>query len=87
MAAVTLHLRSETKPLEHRSALSPSVIRKLIEHGFGINIERSPERIFDDAEYKSLPGVTMVEEGSWPRAPRDHIIIGLKGVSPYLKSA
>ncbi len=77
MAPVTLHLRSETKPFEHRSALTPTVIRKLLDKGFEINVERSPERIFDDEEFVSV-GATLVEEGSWPNAPKDHIIIGLK---------
>ncbi|KAF6225330.1 hypothetical protein HO173_012815 [Letharia columbiana] len=77
MAPVTLHLRSETKPLEHRSALTPTVTRKLLDNGFNVNIERSPERIFDDKEFASV-GATLVEEGSWPNAPEDHIIIGLK---------
>ena len=77
MAAVTLHLRSETKPLEHRSALTPEVTRKLLDRGFKVNVERSPERIFEDDEFASV-GATLVEEGSWPNAPEDHIIIGLK---------
>ena len=77
MSPVTLHLRSETKPLEHRSALTPTVVRKLIEHGFRIRVERSPERIFDDKEFEDA-GAELVEEGSWPNAPLDHIIIGLK---------
>ncbi|KAL8814588.1 MAG: hypothetical protein Q9223_006196 [Gallowayella weberi] len=76
MAPVTLHLRSETKPLEHRSALSPDAVRKLVDHGFKVNVERSPVRIFDDSDYE--PFATLVDEGSWPRAPTDHIIIGLK---------
>ena len=77
MALVTLHLRSETKPLEHRSALTPTVTRKLLDKGFKVNIERSPERIFDDEEFASA-GAQLVKEGSWPNAPEDHIIIGLK---------
>lgn len=77
MAPVTLHLRSETKPLEHRSALTPTVTRKLLDKGFNVNVERSPERIFDDDEFAAV-GATLVEEGSWPNAPEDHIIIGLK---------
>ena len=77
MAKVTLHLRSETKPLEHRSALSPTVVRKLIENGFAINVERSPVRIFDDSEFEDA-GATLAKAGSWPDAPHDHIIIGLK---------
>ncbi|KAG8532828.1 uncharacterized protein KY384_002706 [Bacidia gigantensis] len=77
MSPVTLHLRSETKPLEHRSALTPTVTRKLLEAGFSVNVERSPERIFADSEFESV-GATLIDEGSWPSAPADHMIIGLK---------
>jgi len=77
MAPVTLHLRSETKPLEHRSALTPAVTQKLLDKGFVVNVERSPERIFDDEEFATV-GATLVKEGSWPSTPEDHIIIGLK---------
>ncbi|MCJ1273424.1 Saccharopine dehydrogenase [Puttea exsequens] len=79
MALVTLHLRSETKPLEHRSALTPTVTRKLLDKGFKVNVERSAERIFDDEDFATA-GATLVEEGSWPNAPEDHIIIGLKDI-------
>lgn len=79
MASITLHLRAETKPLEHRSALTPTVVRKLLDKGFKINVERSGERVFDDAEFESA-GATLVPEGSWPSAPDSHIIIGLKEV-------
>ncbi|KAL8769013.1 MAG: hypothetical protein Q9209_004930 [Squamulea sp. 1 TL-2023] len=79
MAPITLHLRAETKPLEHRSALSPAVVKKLVESGFRVNVERSPtdpERIFKDSDYE--PYANLVEAFSWPKAPRDHVIIGLK---------
>ncbi|KAL8759733.1 MAG: hypothetical protein Q9199_000539 [Rusavskia elegans] len=79
MAPVTLHLRAETKPLEHRSALSPDVVQKLVKNGFKVNVEKSPKnpkRIFEDADYE--PYATLVDEFSWPQAPEDHLIIGLK---------
>ena len=41
------------------------------------NVERSPVRIFEDKEFEDV-GATMVPTGSWPDAPQDHIIIGLK---------
>ncbi|KAJ0158069.1 Saccharopine dehydrogenase [Colletotrichum tanaceti] len=77
MASTVLHLRSETKPLEHRSALTPSTTQALIKAGYTVNVERSPVRIFDDAEFEAV-GATLVEEGSWETAPADHIIVGLK---------
>lgn len=77
MAATTIHLRSETKPLEHRSALTPTTAKALLEAGYTVNVEKSPVRIFDDADFEKI-GATLVPEGSWPRIPQDHIIIGLK---------
>lgn len=42
-----------------------------------MNVERSPERIFDDEEFEAV-GATLVAEGSWVNTPKDHIIAGLK---------
>jgi saccharopine dehydrogenase (NAD+, L-lysine forming) len=76
--SLNLHLRSETgKALEHRSALTPSTAKALIDAGFKVNVERSPQRIFEDEEFERV-GATLVAENSWPNAPKDHIIIGLK---------
>ncbi|KAI9780267.1 MAG: Saccharopine dehydrogenase [Geoglossum umbratile] len=68
---------SSGKPLEHRSALTPTTTKALLDAGYIVNIERSPERIFDDSEFKNV-GATLVPEGSWVDAPTDHIVIGLK---------
>jgi saccharopine dehydrogenase (NAD+, L-lysine forming) len=76
-STVVLHLRAETKPLEQRSALTPTTTKKLLEAGFEVYVEKSKERVFDDEEFENV-GATIVEEGSWPGAPVDRIIIGLK---------
>jgi hypothetical protein len=72
-----LHLRAETKPLEHRSCLTPSTTKALIEAGYTVNVERDPQRIFDDEEFERV-GATLVPTGSWVDAPKEHIIVGLK---------
>ena len=77
MAGTTIHLRAECKPLEHRSALTPTTAKALLDAGYTVNVERSGERIFDDAEFEAV-GATLVAEGSWPDVPADHIVIGLK---------
>lgn len=78
MAPTTLHVRAETKPLEHRSAITPTIAKKLVqEGGYTVNVERSPLSIFDDAEYEGT-GASLVRTGSWTEVPSDHIIIGLK---------
>ena len=57
--------------------LTPSTTKALIDAGYTVNVERSPERIFDDCEFEAV-GATLVPEGSWTEAPTDHIICGLK---------
>jgi saccharopine dehydrogenase (NAD+, L-lysine-forming) len=60
-----------------RSALTPTTTKALIDAGYKVNVERSPQRIFDDEEYEKV-GATLVEENTWRDAPEDNIIIGLK---------
>ncbi|EFX04222.1 saccharopine dehydrogenase [Grosmannia clavigera kw1407] len=77
MSGTTLLLRSETKHLEHRSALTPTTTKALIDAGFTVKVERSPGRIFEDAEFEAV-GATLIPEGSWVDAPKEEIIVGLK---------
>ena len=77
MGPTVLHLRSETKPLEHRSLLSPTGVKALVEGGYKVNVERSTIRCFEDRDFESA-GAVLIPEGSWPDAPADHIILGLK---------
>lgn len=74
---VHLHLRAETKPNEHRSALTPKVCSELLKAGYKIDIERCDLRIFKDAEFEAV-GCNMVENGSWRDAEPNTIVIGLK---------
>jgi saccharopine dehydrogenase (NAD+, L-lysine-forming) len=57
--------------------VTPTTTKALIEAGYTVNVERSPERIFEDSEFEAV-GANLVPEGSWPSAPKDHLIIGLK---------
>lgn len=77
MPSTVLHVRAETKPLEHRTAITPTVAKKLVDAGYTVNVERSPLSIFDDSEYEST-GAKLVPTSSWNDVPSDHIIIGLK---------
>ena len=47
-----------------------------------MTVEKSTQRIFDDADYAKIPSVKMVEEHTWARhreqVPKDAIVIGLK---------
>jgi len=84
MGKPTLHLRSEDKPMERRSALTPTTAKELIREGFTVNVEKrhsdkgeDSRRIFADEEFEKI-GANMVPTGSWVGAPQDHFIIGLK---------
>ncbi|KAF2817451.1 Formate/glycerate dehydrogenase catalytic domain-like protein [Mytilinidion resinicola] len=82
MAFPILHARAEAKPMEHRSMLTPTTAKKLLDAGYPVLVERSStnphfRRIFKDEEFEAA-GATLIEEGSWESAPNDHIIIGLK---------
>jgi saccharopine dehydrogenase (NAD+, L-lysine-forming) len=77
MSPTVLHVRAETKPLEHRSSITPSVAKKLVDAGYVVNVERSSLSIFNDSEYENT-GASLVPEGSWTNVPKEHIIIGLK---------
>ncbi|KAF2261309.1 saccharopine dehydrogenase [Lojkania enalia] len=82
MAFPTLHARAEAKPLEHRSCLTPTTAKKLLDAGYPVLVERSPTdptyaRIFKDDEFEQA-GCTLVDTNSWETAPTDRIIIGLK---------
>ncbi|EPX74489.1 saccharopine dehydrogenase Lys3 [Schizosaccharomyces octosporus yFS286] len=77
MSGPHIWLRAESKPLEERSALTPTTAKKLANAGFRVTIERSSQRAFKDSEFESA-GFEMVPEGSWRNAPRDAYIYGLK---------
>ncbi|KAH7924885.1 saccharopine dehydrogenase [Leucogyrophana mollusca] len=77
MSPQPLWLRCEKKEFERRSALTPTTAKKLIDAGFEISVERDEQRIFDDSEFEAV-GCTLVENNSWPSAPTNVPIIGLK---------
>ena len=63
--------------MEHRSSITPTIAKKLVDAGYVVNVERSSLSIFNDSEYEGT-GASLVSEGSWVDAPKEHIIIGLK---------
>ena len=48
-----LWLRCEKKAFEHRSALTPTTAKTLLDNNFDIFVERDPQRIFDDEEFEA----------------------------------
>ncbi|KAH9898558.1 saccharopine dehydrogenase [Cubamyces lactineus] len=77
MAKQSLWLRCEKKQFERRTAITPTTAKKLIDAGFEIFVEHDSQRIFKDEEYEAV-GCKLVEHNSWPNAPKDIPIIGLK---------
>lgn len=71
-------LRSETKPAEKRTALTPSQAGRLIDAGFRLTVEKSSQSVFPWTLYEST-GCEIADEHSWvTAAPADAIILGLK---------
>ncbi len=76
-----LILRSEARPTERRTPLTPKNAKALLAAGFELAVEQSARRIFPDSEYKAA-GVMIVPEGSWLGAPSETTILGLKELPP-----
>ncbi|KAK1767616.1 saccharopine dehydrogenase [Phialemonium atrogriseum] len=74
---VVLHFRAEAAPLGYLAILTPESTRQLVEAGMKVHVERSTVRCFADQEYEAV-GAKLVPPDSWPDAPIDHIILGIK---------
>ncbi len=72
-----LWLRAEQKRGEQRSALVPDVARQLLDSGFQISVERCTQRAIPDTAFADV-GCSLVPTASWPQAPDDAWILGLK---------
>jgi len=79
----TLWLRSEQKPNEARTPITPKIAKALIDAGFDLRVERSSARAFSDQNYADA-GCVLVDEHSWRDATADTIVIGLKELSAKL---
>ncbi|WVO15759.1 hypothetical protein L204_103421 [Cryptococcus depauperatus] len=71
-------LRCEKKPFEHRSALTPTTAKILLDNNFDVYIEKDPQRIFEDKEFEDAPvdvpiiGLKELPESTNP-LPHTHI--------------
>lgn len=77
MKRTHIWLRAETKPLEQRTALTPAGARTLLDGGFQVTVEDSPQNIFATEEYRSL-GCDIAAPETWRDAPREVFVLGLK---------
>lgn len=72
-----LWVRAEGRPSEERVGLMPEGAAALIEAGMRVTVEQSAQRVVPIDGY-SAAGCDIAPEHSWPDAPRDAIIFGLK---------
>ena len=72
-----LWIRSEQRDHESRTGITPQGAATLLAAGVQVTVEESPHRIIADTEYAKA-GCTMVPSNSWPGAPHDAVIFGLK---------
>ncbi|WP_375688227.1 saccharopine dehydrogenase [Pseudooceanicola sp. LIPI14-2-Ac024] len=70
-------LRAEQRPNEDRTGLTPEGAKALIDRGFRLTVEESRSRIIPIDGYRAA-GAEIATEASWPDAPRDAIVFGLK---------
>ncbi len=72
-----LWVRAEQRDHETRVGVTPDGVRRLLDAGLEVTVEQSATRVIPDAEYAAT-GCTMAPAYSWPGAPQDAIIFGLK---------
>ena len=70
-------LRAESKPFERRVALAPAAARELVAAGFTVSVEECKNRVFDIRDYRQA-GCRIVPAATWPDAPPDCYVLGLK---------
>jgi saccharopine dehydrogenase (NAD+, L-lysine forming) len=75
--SIHLWVRSESRPHEERTGLTPQGAARLIAAGFRVTVEESRQRIIPIADYAAA-GCAIAPEFSWPDAPADAVIFGLK---------
>ncbi len=72
-----LWVRAEQRDAEERVGLTPHGARALIDQGIGVTVEASATRAIPIEGYAAA-GCTIAAENSWPDAPHEAIIFGLK---------
>src|SRR3954449_4863873 len=77
MQPVHVWIRSESRGTERRAPVVPADVPVLLDAGFEVTVEESPQRIFDAEEYAAA-GAAVAEEGSWTDAPDDAYVLGIK---------
>lgn len=77
MQPVHLWIRSESRTTERRAPVVPADVPTLLAAGFEVTVEESPSRVFPLEEYAAA-GASVVGAGTWPDAPQDAYVLGIK---------
>ena len=72
-----LWVRAEQRPNEERVGITPDGAAALIAQGMRVTVEDSATRIIPTQAYREA-GAEIAPEGSWPEAPDDALVFGLK---------
>ncbi len=72
-----LWVRAEQRAQEERVGITPEGVQALRDAGFRVTIEESPQRALPLRRYLEA-GAEPAPFASWPEAPRDAVIFGLK---------
>jgi saccharopine dehydrogenase (NAD+, L-lysine-forming) len=72
-----LWVRAEQRPNEERVGVTPEGVAALIAAGVQVTVEDSPNRALPIDGYRAA-GARIAAPYTWPEAPRDAIIFGLK---------
>jgi len=72
-----LWVRAEQRPHEERAGLTPAGAAELIAAGMNVTVEESRQRAIPVEGYRAA-GCAIAAEGSWPEAPADALVFGLK---------
>ncbi|MFF7457929.1 saccharopine dehydrogenase [Kitasatospora sp. NPDC008115] len=70
-------LRGEANGHEQRTPLVPADAAWLVEQGLSVTVEESPQRVFPVEEYADA-GCQVVAAETWPGAPPETVVLGLK---------
>lgn len=70
-------IRAEQRPHETRVGLSHDGVRALVKTGAKVTVEESDDRALDLKGY-ARAGAVIAPKNSWPSAPHDAVVFGLK---------
>jgi saccharopine dehydrogenase (NAD+, L-lysine-forming) len=77
MSARHLWVRAEQRDNETRVGITPEGVSTLLSAGFKVTVEASDTRVIATSAYEKT-GCDIAPANSWPDAPKDAIIFGLK---------